>query len=109
MFIESRERVVPRIRQGISEQGIMMTIFFTSTGLLVLEALPKGMKFNQDYFIQAVLPGLSNESSEFHAGRVSRSFQFTWTIQCVAMVTKFRGNLTKEASNELHVHRILEI
>jgi hypothetical protein len=61
MFAESRERVVPRIRQSLSGQQIMITLFGTSTGLLALEAVPTGMKFNQDYSIEAVLPGLSNE------------------------------------------------
>jgi hypothetical protein len=31
MFADSRERVVPRIRQDISGQKTMFTIFFTST------------------------------------------------------------------------------
>jgi hypothetical protein len=60
MFAESRESVVPRIRQGISGQKTMIPIFFTSPRLLVLEALPKGLKFNRDHFIQAALPGLSD-------------------------------------------------
>jgi hypothetical protein len=42
-------------------QKIMVTIFFTSTRLLVLNFLPKGTKFNQDYFIDKVLPNLYSE------------------------------------------------
>jgi hypothetical protein len=57
MFVESRERVMPRIRQGISGEKTMITIVFTSTRLLVSELLLKGMKFNRDYFIHAVFPG----------------------------------------------------
>jgi histone-lysine N-methyltransferase SETMAR len=34
----------------------MITVFFTSTTLIVSEALPKGRKFNHDYFISTVLP-----------------------------------------------------
>jgi hypothetical protein len=37
-----------------------------------LEALPKGMKFNQNYFIQAILRGLSNEKQ-----RISRRKRFS--------------------------------
>jgi histone-lysine N-methyltransferase SETMAR len=71
-FAESRERVVLRIRQGISGQKIMITIFFTSTQLQVLEALPKGVKFNQDYFVHAVLPGSFNQKR-----RISRESGFS--------------------------------
>jgi hypothetical protein len=39
----------------------MVTIFFTSTWLLVLNFLPKGTKFNQDYFVDTVLPNLCSE------------------------------------------------
>jgi hypothetical protein len=49
----------------------MITIFFTSTRLLVLEARPKGAKFNQDYFVNAIFPGLYNEKR-----RISRKEDF---------------------------------
>jgi transposase len=39
----------------------MVTIFFTSTRLFVLNFLPKGTRFNQDYFIDTVLPNLYSE------------------------------------------------
>jgi transposase len=39
----------------------MVTIFFTSIRLLVLNFLPKGIKFNQDYFMDTVLPNLYSE------------------------------------------------
>jgi hypothetical protein len=39
----------------------MVTIFFTSTRLLVLNFFPKGIKFNQDYFSGRVLPNLYSE------------------------------------------------
>jgi hypothetical protein len=68
MFAESRERDVPRIRRAISGQQNMVTIFFTSTRLLALEPWSKGTKLNQDYFIQAVLPGLSDEKRRISRG-----------------------------------------
>jgi hypothetical protein len=61
MFAGSRESVVPRIRRDISGQKNLRTIFFTSRRLLVLDALPKSAKFNQNYFINAIFPGLYNE------------------------------------------------
>jgi hypothetical protein len=56
MFASSAEEVVPRTKQNISARKTMITIVFISAGLLLLNFLPKGTKFNQDYFMDAVLP-----------------------------------------------------
>jgi hypothetical protein len=109
IFADSRESVIPRIRQDVSGQTTMMTIFFTSTRLLVLEALPKGTKFNQNCFILATFPGLYNEKTRIHAKRASQLFQFAWTIRCARMVTRFLRNLPREALNQFHIHLILQI
>jgi hypothetical protein len=61
MFATSTREVVPRTKQNISAKQPMVTIFFTSTRLLVLKSLLKGTKFNQDYFIDTVLPNLYSE------------------------------------------------
>jgi histone-lysine N-methyltransferase SETMAR len=61
MFADSRESVGPRIQRDISAPKTMIPIFSTSKRLLVLEALPKGTKFNQDYFIQCRFPRLYPE------------------------------------------------
>jgi hypothetical protein len=58
MFAPSAREVVPRTQQNISVKKTTVTIFFTSTRLWVLNLLPKGTKFNQDYFIDTVLPNL---------------------------------------------------
>jgi hypothetical protein len=36
----------------------MTTIFFTACQLILLDVLPKGSKFNQQYFVDYVFPGL---------------------------------------------------
>jgi hypothetical protein len=61
MFATSAREVVPRTMQNISAKKIMVIIFCTLIRLLVLNFLPKGTKFNQDYFIDAVLPNLYSE------------------------------------------------
>jgi hypothetical protein len=71
MFAGSRESLVPRIRRETSGQKTLLTIFFPSRRLRVLEVLPKGTKFNQDYFIGAIFPGLYNEKR-----RISRKDGF---------------------------------
>jgi hypothetical protein len=50
MFVSFRDAVTPRIRPDISTKT-MLTIFFTSRKLVILDALPKGHKYSQDYFV----------------------------------------------------------
>jgi hypothetical protein len=50
--------------QNICAKKTMVTIFLTSTRLLVLNFLPKGTKVNQDYFIDTVLPNLYSEKRQ---------------------------------------------
>jgi transposase len=64
MFAISAREVVPRTKQKISSMKTMVTIFFTSIRLLVLNFLPKGTKFNQDYCIDTVLPNLYSEKRQ---------------------------------------------
>jgi hypothetical protein len=71
MFAGSRENVMPRIRRDVSAPKTMITIFFTSRRLLVLEARPKGTNFNQDCLIQCIFPRLESEK-----GRISRNTGF---------------------------------
>jgi hypothetical protein len=61
MFTVSREKVTSFVRTEPAVQKVMITVFFTSTTLIVSEALPKGKKFNKDYFISTVLPELAKE------------------------------------------------
>jgi hypothetical protein len=58
MFATSAREVVPGTKQYISAKKTLITIFSTSTRLLVLNFLPKGTKFNQDDFIDTVAPNL---------------------------------------------------
>jgi hypothetical protein len=61
MFATSAREVVPRTKQNVSAMKTIVTSFFTSTRLLGLNFLPKGTKFNQDYFIDRVLPNQYSE------------------------------------------------
>jgi hypothetical protein len=56
MFATSAMEVVPSTKENSAAKKTMVTIVFTSTRLLVLNFLPKGSKFNQDYFVDTVLP-----------------------------------------------------
>jgi hypothetical protein len=58
----------PRLFQGHGKQlaqNTMITIFFTARQLILLDVLPKGSKFNQQYFIDYVFPDLKTENLDF--------------------------------------------
>jgi hypothetical protein len=42
-----------------------ITIFFTARQLILLGVLPKGSKFNQQYFIDYIFPDLKTENLNF--------------------------------------------
>jgi hypothetical protein len=52
----------------------MVTVFFTSSRLLVPTFLPKGTKFNQDHFIDTVLPNLYREKRRIARRKCLPSF-----------------------------------
>jgi hypothetical protein len=43
----------------------MLMVFFTTRQLIALDVLPKGQKYNQEYFVQSILPSLPNEKKRF--------------------------------------------
>jgi hypothetical protein len=43
----------------------MITVFFTARQLILLDVLPKGSKFNQQYFIDDVFPDFKTENLNF--------------------------------------------
>jgi hypothetical protein len=52
----------------------MITIFFTASQLILLDVLPKGSKFNQQYFIDYVFPDLETEDPNFHRRMLLATF-----------------------------------
>jgi hypothetical protein len=70
-------------KQNISAEKTMVTFFFTSTRLLVLNFLTKGTKFNQDDFIDMCFPIYTAKRDKLRGTRVCQIFQSTWTIQGV--------------------------
>jgi hypothetical protein len=106
MFAISAREVVPRIKQNIYAKKTMITIFFTSTRLLVLNFLPQGTKFNQDYLIDTVFPNLYSERDELRGARVWRAFQSTWTTQCVIATQRSLKSLRKDTWRELLIDLI---
>jgi hypothetical protein len=60
MFTPSRDLVATRTKDADWITKTMLTIFFTSRKLIVLEALPKGTTFPQHYFISDILADLDS-------------------------------------------------
>jgi hypothetical protein len=65
MSATSREAVPPRCEHEIQAKKTNIVVFFTSTRLLILDALPHGHTFTQDYLITEVLPMLLEENVRF--------------------------------------------
>jgi hypothetical protein len=66
----------------------MLTIFFTGTKLIGLNALPSGGRFTQDYFINTVLPDIVHERGQILRRVRGAIVLWTWTIPCATMVAK---------------------
>lgn len=47
-----------RATTDVGSKKVMLSIFFLCSKMVVLKAIPKESKCNQDYFIQSVLSGL---------------------------------------------------
>jgi histone-lysine N-methyltransferase SETMAR len=74
MFTASREAVPPRCEHKIQAKKIMITIFFTPMRLLVVDTLPYGQTFTQDYFITEVFPMLREQNMRFRHKHSRGSF-----------------------------------
>jgi hypothetical protein len=64
VFATSRDEVIPRTKQIIRTQKVMLTLFSTDTQLISLNALPPGRRFTQNYFINTVLPDIVDERGQ---------------------------------------------
>lgn len=55
MYAESKEKVPNRISKKIDSKKVMITMFFNGNSLLCFDMLPKGKKYNQEYFINNII------------------------------------------------------
>mgnify|MGYP001073832873 CR=1 FL=1 len=55
MYASSSKKVPPRTSHNMSSKKCMLTIAFSGDRLYCIDSLPKGTKFNQEYFIDNVL------------------------------------------------------
>jgi hypothetical protein len=74
MFRRSPTDVFPSLRQTVGGNKIMIMLFFTARKVIVLEVLPKGIRFNQQYIIDCILPDLKRAAMNFHRRKTGRTF-----------------------------------
>lgn len=59
-WVLSKEDLLTRTRKTNMQRKIMLTVFFNGNGPVIIDYLPKGMKFNGSYFIN-ILCQMKNE------------------------------------------------
>jgi hypothetical protein len=74
VFARAPSEVILRTRQTI---GAKKTIFFTACQLILLEVLPKGSKFDQQYFVDYVFPDLKMENQNLRRRMPVATFGYT--------------------------------
>jgi hypothetical protein len=52
----------------------MITVFFTTKKLIVLDVLPRGSTFNQLYFIKNIFPDLKTANLNFRRQKIGSTF-----------------------------------
>lgn len=66
MYATSRDIIPARTKKGIMEKMIIFTVFFNEDQLLVIDAFPSGIKFNQYYFLENIIPNIDNHVTAIH-------------------------------------------
>jgi hypothetical protein len=64
MLAFSPVEVAPTVRSSISHKKVLIALFCTANGQLILDDLPKEFKYNQDHSIDNLLPALSQVRTE---------------------------------------------
>ena len=62
MWMEEGDEPPTRARKMINAQKVLITIFWSPRGFPVVEALPKGQKFNSRYMTDVIIPALIEDS-----------------------------------------------
>jgi hypothetical protein len=109
MFAKSPGDVIPRTRKETGVKKKMFTILFPSRKLLIAGYIPKGQKYNQDYFIWDILPELEQEKMRYKRMKQGGTFAYTWITQKVMMVATSKKNSIGKASYAVLIHLILLI
>jgi hypothetical protein len=80
--------VIPKEKATIRAQRVMLTIFFSGVNLITVGALPSGVQFTQEYFINNILPDIIEARRRIVRRVRGREFLCTLTIPCVTIAIK---------------------
>jgi hypothetical protein len=106
MFAPSRDLAGTRTKDAERAKKTMLTVFFASRWLIVLEALPKETTCTQHYFLSDILPDLDGEKLRYRRKNPGQDFFGTWTIQNVATQRRSRESSKRNTSPEHRTHHI---
>jgi hypothetical protein len=77
IFATSAGVVRPRPKAGFQVKKTMITVFFTERRLTILNSLPQGQSFTQDYFISEIVPAFTKEKPRFQRNHPGVTFRCT--------------------------------
>jgi hypothetical protein len=75
IFARARDEVVPRVSPTIGSKKVIVTIFFTANRLVTLVYLPRGQKYNKEYFINEILEGINQQCNHGTRYRVTKTMK----------------------------------
>jgi histone-lysine N-methyltransferase SETMAR len=96
MFAPSRDLAATRAKDADRTKKTMLTVFFTSRRLIVLEALAKETTCTQHYFISEILPDLHGEKLRYRRKNPGQEFFMHMTNSKCHNAKKSTGKLQKK-------------
>jgi hypothetical protein len=96
MFAYSRDLAATRTKVADRTEKTMLTVFFTSHRLIVLEALPKGTTCIQHYVVSDILPDMDGEKLRYRRNNPGQAFFLHTDISKDRNAEKITGELQKK-------------
>jgi histone-lysine N-methyltransferase SETMAR len=96
MFAPLKNLAATRIKYADQTKKTMLTVFFTSYKLIILEALPKGTTCTQHYFISDILPDLDGEKLRYRRKNPGHEFFLQMDNSKCHNAKKITGKLHKK-------------
>jgi hypothetical protein len=90
MFAPSADMVLPRLRAGFQVKKKLITICFPATRLIVLNSLPQGQSFTQNYSISEIVPAFTKEKPRFRRHHENRKKDIEIKIEKQLKIKKKR-------------------
>jgi hypothetical protein len=106
MIAPSSDLAATRTKDADRTTKTMLTVFFTTRRLIVLEPLPKGTTCTQHDFISDILPDLDGEKLRYRRKTQDKNCSCTWTIQNVEGQRRSRESFKRNTSPEHRTHHI---